>query len=216
MNASFTTLTERVYATLRGEILDGRLPPETRLVRRELAKRLEVSPVPVAEALLRLESDGLVESAPMHGARVIASSAASALDDLILREALECQAARECCEHADDATLRSLAAQAERIDAVMGAGADPGDLVHDEAHGALHLAIAAAGSAGLARELRRLWFRRQMHRAWVAAVDHGLPPRWHQDLISAIASRDAVRAEGFMRHHVRRNTVRHQEHPDWR
>jgi DNA-binding GntR family transcriptional regulator len=213
MTPTFTTLTERIYSTLRAEILDGRLPPETRLVRREVAKRLAVSPVPVAEALLRLEADGLVESAPMHSARVVASTPASALDDLILREALECQAARECCEHADDRELNALAMQAERIDAVMGVAADPGDLVHDEAHGALHLAIAAAGSAGLARELRRLWFRRQMHRAWVAAVDHGLPPRWHQDLVAAIASRDAARAEAFMRFHVRRNTTRHQDLP---
>lgn len=213
MSPRFTTLTERVHATLRAEILDGRLPPGMRLVRRELAKRLEVSPVPVAEALLRLESDGLVESAPMHGARVVASNAAGALDDLILREALECQAARECCEHADDRTLSALAIQAERIDAVMGAAADPGDLAHDEAHGTLHLAIATAGSGALARELRRLWSRRQMHRAWVAAVDHGLPPRWHQDLIATIASRDATRAEVFMRFHVRRNTARHQDLP---
>jgi DNA-binding GntR family transcriptional regulator len=211
---AFTTLTERVYATLRGEILAGTLAPATRLVRRDLAKRLEVSPVPVAEALLRLESDGLVESAPMHGARVVAATPDSVLADLILREALECQAARECALHADAATLQQLAAQAERIDAVMGSGADPQDRAHDEAHAALHLAIAAAGSSALERELRRLWFRRQMTRAWVAAADHGLPAGWHQGLIAAIASRDPERAAAHMRYHVRQNTTRHQDQPD--
>jgi DNA-binding GntR family transcriptional regulator len=213
-DTGFATLTERIYTTLHADILAGRLAPGTRLVRRILAKRLEVSPVPVAEALLRLESDGLVESAPMHGARVALISDASALDDLIMREALECQAARECALAGSDAALRDLAALAQRIDTVMRAGADPADLANDREHGSLHLAIAsAAGRGGLQRELQRLWFRRQMHRAWVTATDHGLPEDWHQGLIAAIASRDPARAEAHMRFHVRWNTVRHQAQP---
>lgn len=214
MAEAFATLTERVYATLRDDILAGRLEPGARLVRRILAKRLAVSPVPVSEALLRLESDGLVESAPMYGARVVVTSDASVRDDLVLREAVECQAARECAVSASDQALHELAQQAAAIDAVMRAGADPGDHVSDQAHGALHLAIIeAAGCSGLARELRRLWFRRQMHRAWVTAADRGLPSGWHCDLIAAIASRDAARAEAHMRFHVRWNTLRHQELP---
>lgn len=214
MITSFATLTERVYATLQDDILAGRLAPGARLVRRELAKRLDVSPVPVAEALLRLESDGLVESAPMHGARVAVVDDASSLDDLVLREALECQAVRECAEHADEATLARLAEAATVIDAVMVAGADPGDRASDERHGAFHLALAAAAARpGLQRELRRLWFRRQMHRAWVSAAHRGLPEAWHRGLVAAIATRDPQRAEAYMRFHVRWNTPRHQETP---
>ena len=181
-------------------------------MRRNLAKRLDVSPVPVAEALLRLESDGLVDSAPMHGAQVASINEASTLDDLVMREALECQAARECAVAASDAALRELAASAEHIDAVMRAGANPDDQTCDQQHGAFHLAIAAAaGRSGLQRELQRLWFRRQMHRAWVTATDRGLPTGWHHSLIEAIASRDPGRAEVYMRFHVRWNTLRHQD-----
>ena len=211
---SFMTLSERVYATIKADILSGQLAPGTRLVRRNLAKRLAVSPVPVAEALMRLESDGLVDSAPMHGAQVASISEAGALDDLVMREALECQAARECAVAASDATLRDLAASAVRIDAVMRAGANPEDQTSDQRHGAFHLAIAAAaGLSGLHRELQRLWFRRQMHRAWVTATDRGLPTGWHHSLIEAIASRDPGRAEVYMRFHVRWNTARHQGQP---
>jgi DNA-binding GntR family transcriptional regulator len=180
----------------------------------QLSARDSASALPVAEALLRLESDGLVDSAPMHGAQVAGISEASALDDLVMREALECQAARECAIAASDATLRDLAASAERIDAVMLAGANPNDQTCDQQHGAFHLAIAAAaGRSGLQRELQRLWFRRQMHRAWVTATDRGLPTGWHHSLIKAIASRDPRRAEVYMRFHVRWNTLRHQEQP---
>ena len=94
------------------------------------------------------------------------------------------------------------------------AGADPNDRTRDQEHGALHLAIAAAtGRTGLQRELQRLWFRRQMHHAWVTATDRGLPPAWHQGLVAALASHDPERAEAHMRFHVRWNTVRHQEAP---
>lgn len=211
---TFTTRTEQVYQALRDDILAGRLAPGERLVRRSLAARLEVSPIPIAEALLRLEIDGLVESAPMFGARVVAADAASALDDLVLREALECQAARECALAADAAALQALGEQAAAVDAVMRAGADPEDRASDDAHAALHLAIAeAAGRHALARELRRLWFRRQMHRAWTTAADRGLPAGWHRDLVAAIASRDPERAERHMRWHVRWNTDRHQDSP---
>lgn len=209
---SFATLAERVYATLHDDILTGRLTAGTRLVRRTLAERLEVSPIPVTEALLRLEADGLVESEPMYGSRV---AVIDEVDDLVMREAIECQAARECALSASDEALRDLAALAARIDASMRAGADPDDREHDQEHGALHLAIAkACGRPGLGRELQRLWFRRQMRRAWSTAADRGLPATWHRALVAAIASRDPARAAAHMRFHVRWNTIRHQAKPD--
>jgi len=212
---SFSTLAGRVYDTLRSEIAHGHLPPGTRLVRRSIAKQLKVSPIPVTEALLRLESDGLVESAPMYGSRVIAVSAENALDDLALREALECQAARECAMNVTGEALALLTTRAQRIDAVMQAGADPHDKTHDEAHGDFHLSIArASGRSVLARELRRLWFRRYMHLAWINAAEHGIPACWHQQLVAAIATRDPARAEAHMRFHVRWGTPRHQDQPN--
>jgi DNA-binding GntR family transcriptional regulator len=212
---NFTTLAEQVYITLRDDIANGRIAPGSRLVRRSLAKQLNVSAIPVTEALFRLQSDGLVESAPMYGARVIAMSEENALEDLILREALECQAARECAVSASDDALAALAVQARQVDAVMQAGADPLDAANDDAHGAFHLAIAHAGGSGaLAKELQRVWFRRHMHRAWVNATRHGIPPGWHWDLVVAIATRNPGEAEAQMRYHVRWTTVRHQERRD--
>ena len=212
---SFSTLSNQAYTALRNDIVAGKLAPGTRLVRRSLAKQLNVSPVPVTEALFRLESDGLVESAPMYGARVIGVSAEQAMDDVVLREALECQAARECAIAASDEVLAALLAQAKQIDAVMKAGADPGDSDHDDAHGAFHLAIAqASGRAVLARELERVWFRRYMHQTWVNATRHGLPAKWHQKLVAALSTRNPAVAEAQMRFHVRWNTSRHQDRVD--
>lgn len=53
-----------VYEALREEIIEGDLQPGERLVFSTLAKRFGVSPIPVREAVRRLESDGLVELQP--------------------------------------------------------------------------------------------------------------------------------------------------------
>ena len=67
---SRTLRSTQVYETLRSEIIQGVLPPGSRLAARALAQRLESSDIPVREALWMLARDGLVENTPYAGARV--------------------------------------------------------------------------------------------------------------------------------------------------
>ncbi|MFD2684887.1 GntR family transcriptional regulator [Streptomyces phyllanthi] len=61
---------ELAYATLRERITSGVYGPGHRLVLDELARELGVSPVPVREAVRRLEAEGYVEFQRNVGARV--------------------------------------------------------------------------------------------------------------------------------------------------
>jgi len=61
---------EAVYEVLRAEILDLKIPPGERLRLRDLAARYGASPMPVRQALRRLESEGLVVSSPRRGSQV--------------------------------------------------------------------------------------------------------------------------------------------------
>jgi DNA-binding GntR family transcriptional regulator len=61
---------ERAYAVLRGRILDGSYGPGYRLVIDAIARELEVSPMPVREAIRRLEAEGWVIYPANQGARV--------------------------------------------------------------------------------------------------------------------------------------------------
>jgi DNA-binding GntR family transcriptional regulator len=61
---------ETVYGKIRERILDGRYGPGCRLVFSTLARDLHVSPVPVREAIRRLEAEGLVNVERNIGARV--------------------------------------------------------------------------------------------------------------------------------------------------
>src|SRR4029079_16583592 len=55
---------------IREAIVDGRLEPGQRLKEEELARELGISRTPIREALLILQSEGLVEATPNRGATV--------------------------------------------------------------------------------------------------------------------------------------------------
>lgn len=66
---------ERTYALLRDRIHDGTYPPLQRLNIDALARELEVSPIPVREALRRLEAEGWVQFRRNAGAIVAPTDA---------------------------------------------------------------------------------------------------------------------------------------------
>src|SRR6185369_3640492 len=61
---------QRIQDLIRLDIVEGRLQANVRLKVVELAKRYGVSPIPIREALQRLEGEGLVVISPNCGARV--------------------------------------------------------------------------------------------------------------------------------------------------
>ena len=70
---------ERAYLLIRSRILDGSYTPGSRLVIDALAGELGISPVPVREAIRRLEAEGKVVYRHNAGARVAETGAPRAL-----------------------------------------------------------------------------------------------------------------------------------------
>jgi DNA-binding GntR family transcriptional regulator len=64
------TLSQRVYAHLREEILTDRLSPGTELSEVALSRELEISRGPIREAIGRLAAEGLIKVRPRHRAEV--------------------------------------------------------------------------------------------------------------------------------------------------
>jgi DNA-binding GntR family transcriptional regulator len=62
--------TDHAYSFVRSEILEGRYPPGSRLVIERIAREIEVSVVPVREAIRRLEAEGYVAYTRNVGATV--------------------------------------------------------------------------------------------------------------------------------------------------
>ena len=107
---------DRAYLEIRNAILKGNLAVGAALSRRKLAAQLVISVPPVTEALLRLESEGLVESRPRAGTRVRIPTRQEIEDRSILREALETQAARLFTSRATPPEKRELQRMAKEVD----------------------------------------------------------------------------------------------------
>jgi DNA-binding GntR family transcriptional regulator len=204
------SLAQQAYLAIREQILKGDLALGAALSRRKLAVELGMSLLPVAEALQRLEAEGLVESRPRIGTRVCQPTPEDIRERYEVREALESQAARLFAEKASTREKSELRKMAERMDEMFN-GCFSGEVNDPEAlyrihsyHAELHLRIAdCAGCRLLGQALERnhvLIFN------WlydVAAERPPLPPRFHRDLIEAISQGDPEAADRAMRFHVR-------------
>ncbi len=198
-----TTRSMQIYYQLRQEVLTGVLNAGDRLVRQKIAQRFGVSHIPVTEALLRLEHDGLVENEPMYGSRVIPMTLETVREDSILRQAIECQSARLCASDASDAEIEDLRRKAIELDQFL--TTRPKDPISQDMHMEFHLAIARASkSKSLVRQLEMSWFRRQMHFNYLAenAALSSTPRAWHERLVAALATRNQDAAEREMREHT--------------
>lgn len=86
------TLNQRVYETLKDMILDGCLPPNTKLNEIRTAEEMGTSPTPVREAFRMLASEGLVRIEPWKGVMVCEYTTEDVLEVFQCRERLECLA----------------------------------------------------------------------------------------------------------------------------
>src|SRR5688500_20157179 len=88
-----SSLASEAYSIVRRRILRGEIALGQVISRRKLAAELGMSFLPVSEALLRLEFEGLLESRPRAGTRVRIPSREDVRGHYVVREALEVQAA---------------------------------------------------------------------------------------------------------------------------
>ncbi|MGR5470004.1 GntR family transcriptional regulator, partial [Vibrio astriarenae] len=68
------TKSKTLMSSLVEAIVNGDIPPGTKISEPELAKQYQVSRGPLREAMMRLEGLGLIERIPHVGARVITFS----------------------------------------------------------------------------------------------------------------------------------------------
>jgi len=159
--AGHRTLAEKAFVALHGAILRGELEPGERLPIEELAELLDMSPMPIREALRRLDAVGLVENVPHRGARVTELSLEDLRDVYEARLALEPLAVQHAAERfGDDDAERGR----ERLAALNKLG-DRSTPESWAAHTAFHFCLyEAAGSEWLLRVIRPLWESSERYR----------------------------------------------------
>ncbi|MCL4188689.1 MAG: GntR family transcriptional regulator [Rhodobacteraceae bacterium] len=196
--------TDLVADYLREQIINGTIEPGRRLTLADLAAEFGMSQMPVREALLRLEREGLLLGEPHKGMRVPPVSRRDAQELFEVRAELEALAAYRAVQAGDPALAGDLEALNARFAAACAGGDYPG---MGTANWAFHRRIlAAAGSAQLARLLEDVWTRSFRYRLGYRLIPgrarHTVEE--HAAIIAAAAAGDAAAARAAARAHIER------------
>jgi DNA-binding GntR family transcriptional regulator len=197
------TKQEFVYRTLRAGILQCDLRPSERLVIDDLARRLDVSAIPVREALQQLQSEGLVVTVPHVGATVAPISRESIVDVFSVLEGLETVATRLVAMRNNRVDLDQLASLVDTMDRALEAG----DTARwAEINRRFHLTIAELPGLPLLREMTERVLDRwdRVRRFYVKGVlDHRvqIAQQEHRALLDAMRAKDLPRLQQIVREH---------------
>jgi DNA-binding GntR family transcriptional regulator len=200
------TKQEFAYHTLRDAIMRCELRPGERLVIDDLARRLQVSTIPVREAIQMLQSEGLVVTVPHTGVTVAPVSPESIQDVFVVLEGLEVVASRLVAERADPKELAELANLVADMDRAV---ASKRYAQWAAMNTRFHLTIGALPGLPMLREMtervlarwdrvRRYFFRGVL----VHRVD--LAQREHRVILAAMRDGDLPTLEAAVRQHNRR------------
>ncbi|MEV8634109.1 GntR family transcriptional regulator [Streptosporangium sp. NPDC051023] len=186
LGATNRSLPEQICDHIRELIIDGTLEPGTWLRERDLAQRLNVSRIPVREALPVLEAEGFVKMVPRRGAMVATLTLREAENLYDIRESLEVLAARLAARQAGHSPPAALLECLERGRAAAEAGDAHG---LEAANAAFHGEILKLSDNPLLQSIMKPIKGR------VRWLFHLLPSRdphaqlvKHQELCDAIAS----------------------------
>jgi DNA-binding GntR family transcriptional regulator len=203
--AELRSLADRAYERIREAIVAGTLAPGNRISERGLAAALDVSAMPVREALRRLEAEGMVETRPRSGTYVADLGPKRLAEIGLIRAALEGLAAGLAAARATEADHAALRQRLVAVEAATRTD-DPAAIL--AANEALHAAIhAAAGSPDIARLFEGLRAYDHLTRPRVLATraERRRALAEHTAVVAAIEAGDAAAAEAAMRAHATRS-----------
>ncbi|HHT71430.1 MAG TPA: GntR family transcriptional regulator [Firmicutes bacterium] len=103
-----TSLRERLYETLKEDILLNKYEPGEELQIDKLAQEFGVSTTPIREALVRLEGDGLVVSIPNRGVQVAPISLDDVRNLYEVRRLLEPYVAKIAARYCEEGEVEAL------------------------------------------------------------------------------------------------------------
>ena len=192
------TLAEKAFISLHQAILTGKLRPGERIPIEELANALEMSPMPVREAIRRLDALGLVENVPHKGARITELSITD------LREIYEARLSVEPLAIAR-AAQRFTDEDAARVNAMLSAmrSEEAGSVELWRAHSELHLTLyRAARSAWMLRVIQPLWESSERYRLAMPTHSAASNVRSHELLVQACVRHDPERAAFELTSHL--------------
>lgn len=201
------TLSAIVQDRIRDAILEGALPDGTRIDQAKLAQDLNVSLVPVREALNKLQAEGFVEIIPRRGAFVTRISTRDMEDLYFARQVLEGQAAYFAAEKLTETDIERLTALTNAMDDALYEHdyARFNELNHD-----FHFTIYnAVGSRYLINMITTLWDLAERYRyRYLFLRDRSETIQAeHREILAACQARDKSRLRNAIIDHMHQTMI---------
>ena len=194
------TIKDQVVVELRKAILNGKLKPGQALVQDDIARELNVSRMPVREALKMLEGEGLVTTTSFKGSVVTKFSAQDIREIYQVRMLMEGYAAEQASLNRSDkqiAKFEELLATMNRLHSVK----DYKEY-QDVDYAFHHLIAESSGNRRLIKLIEINW------RSFIPYIAHSIPGRIeksiseHTRIVEAIRARDAAEASRLCREQI--------------
>lgn len=195
------TLADVALAQLKRDIITGRLPPGSPIRLQEQVERLQMSSVPIREALRYLERSGLVDRTPHRGTYVAEMSAQDLEETYRIRKELEAMAVAEAARRMDAGTCR-------RIQGLVEEHARLAEVAPEQAlevHTRLHMTIyEASASKWLMRLIPMLWDNSERYRRLSLPVQGTIKDRIaeHRQIVERCREGDPEGAAQALREHL--------------
>lgn len=189
---------ERAREAIRDMINSGEIDPGQRIDQRELAKKLDLTTVPIREALCWLEAEGLVKRVPGCGVFCKTYTVHDIQELLEVRGALEALAAGQAAENCTGKQKKELFEFVDRMNAVSEEEHEKFLKMHVE----FHRRIVEMSDND---SLMNIWgFTHITQQVLVRLASHLWPsqPHDHKDIAEVIAGGDRAEAERLMREHI--------------
>lgn len=198
-------LAEVVYQDLREDIFAFRLLPGDRFAENDIAERMQVSRTPVREALMRLQSEGLVRGYFRNGWEIVPIDFSRFAALYELREMIELHAIGRLCEvpmrHATSVVVRQLgrvwrATPTKRLRDGLAVAA-----IDEDFHLALVNAAGNPETSAVYRQVtERMRIMRRLDFAYADCIDETYEQ--HAAILGAIARGDRPDAAAMLARHI--------------
>ncbi len=200
-------LIDQVHDTLLAAIVEGTLPPGTRLTQESAADMLGVSRQPVSHALQVLKRRGLLIEHGRKGLAVSSIDASRVRQLYQVRAALDVLAAQLSAQRVQAGTVskRERAEVTGHLQAGLGLGSDPSIAALIDADVNFHSAIyRLSGNAAISETVAEQWphFRRSMGLVLRGGTRRRLVWGEHNAILQAILEGDSERAGKLARTHA--------------
>lgn len=185
-----------IYSAFLKDLASGAIEPGDRLGEESLAARWNVSRLPVRDALIRLEAEGLVERLPNVGTYVRQINVQEVEELYELRAALEGVVVRHVATKATDKQLEELEKLARKADS-MCRGGDSNKIIEYEMR--FHQRLCEIANMRHALRLIRMQYLWQRCFRLALSITGGGPTDTHLVLVNELRTRHADRCEKLIK-----------------